>query len=74
MALPFLIHKYPTESAKIKAKKIVTPSVPSFSVKVVISADMFESVNKKTLVHPFCKVGFLIANRLPEELRFNSDG
>jgi len=37
-------------------------------------ADMFESVNKKTVVHPFCKVGFFIANRLPEELRLNSDG
>ena len=23
-----------------------------------IAADMFESVNKKTVVHPFCKVGF----------------
>jgi len=35
---------------------------------------MFESVNKKTLIHPLYKVGFLIANRLPEELRLNSDG
>jgi len=35
---------------------------------------MFESVNKKTLVHPFSKVGFSVANRLPEELRLNSDG
>jgi hypothetical protein len=39
-----------------------------------LTADMFESVNKKTVVHPFCKVGFCKLNRLPEELRLNSDG
>ncbi len=43
-------------------------------VIVVLSADMFESVNKKTLVHPLHKVGFLITKRLPEEARLNSDG
>jgi len=48
----------------------------SFSRKgpILLSADMFESVNKKTVVHPLCKVGFLIANRLPEEARLYSDG
>jgi hypothetical protein len=39
-----------------------------------ISADMFESVNKKTVVHPLFKVGFSISKRLPEEARLNSDG
>jgi len=39
-----------------------------------ISADMFESVNKKTLVHPLFKVGFSISKRLPEAARLNSDG
>ena len=40
----------------------------------MFNADMFESVNKKTPVHPLYKVGFSVANRLPEELRLNSDG
>ena len=39
-----------------------------------ISADMFESVNKKTLIHPLYKVVFSIVKGLPEELRLNSDG
>jgi hypothetical protein len=42
--------------------------------KVLISADMFESVNKKTLVHPLFKVGLSLLKRLPEEARLNSDG
>jgi len=41
---------------------------------VHVSADMFESVNKKTVVHPLFKVGFSISKRLPEEARLNSDG
>ena len=40
----------------------------------LIPADMFESVNKKTLIHPLYKVGFLIVKGLPEEARLNSDG
>ena len=40
----------------------------------LIAADMFESVNKKTLIHPLYKVGFLIVKGLPEEARLNSDG
>ena len=41
---------------------------------LLISADMFESVNKKTVVHPLFKVGLSISKRLPEEARLNSDG
>ena len=44
------------------------------TTNIQISADMFESVNKKTLIHPLYKVGFLIVKRLPEEARLNSDG
>jgi len=40
----------------------------------VISADMFESVNKKTVVHPLFKVGLSLLKRLPEAARLNSDG
>jgi hypothetical protein len=39
-----------------------------------ISADMFESVNKKTVVHPLFKVGLSLLKRLPEAARLNSDG
>jgi hypothetical protein len=39
-----------------------------------ITADMFESANKKTVVHPLFKVGFSLLKRLPEEARLNSDG
>jgi len=35
---------------------------------------MFESVNKKTVIHPLYEVGFSIVNGLPEEARLNSDG
>jgi hypothetical protein len=37
-------------------------------------ADMFESVNKKTVVHPLFKVGLSLLKRLPEAARLNSDG
>ena len=30
-----------------------------------MSADMFESVNKKTLIHPLYKVGFFNSKRTP---------
>jgi hypothetical protein len=42
--------------------------------KLQIPADMFESVNKKTLIHPLYKVGSSIVKGLPEEARLNSDG
>jgi hypothetical protein len=45
-----------------------------FIVQLLISADMFESVNKKTVVHPLFKVGFSLLKRLPEEVRLISDG
>jgi len=38
------------------------------------SADMFESVNKKTVVHPLFKVCLSLLKRLPEAARLNSDG
>tara|TARA_B110000285_G_scaffold217055_1_gene264988 strand:+ start:79 stop:264 length:186 start_codon:yes stop_codon:yes gene_type:complete len=41
---------------------------------LLISADMFESVNKKTVVHPLFKVGLSLLKRLPEAARLNSDG
>ena len=44
------------------------------TIAVGLSADMFESVNKKTLVHPLFKVGLSLLKRLPEEARLNSDG
>jgi len=34
---------------------------------------MFESVNKKTVVHPLFKVGLSLFKRLPEAARLNSD-
>jgi hypothetical protein len=43
-------------------------------MKNQLTADMFESVNKETPVHPLYKVGFSIPIRLPEEARLNSDG
>jgi hypothetical protein len=49
--------------------KLIT-SAPQFA----ISADMLESVNKKTLIHPLYKVGISIVKGLPEEARLNSDG
>jgi hypothetical protein len=55
-------------------RKVVISSFQIIGPKLELSADMFESVNKKTPVHPFCKVGFSVVNRLPEELRLNSDG
>jgi len=42
--------------------------------RVPIPADMFESVNKKTVVHPLFKVGLSLLERLPEAARLNSDG
>jgi len=42
--------------------------------KLLLSADMFESVNKKTVVHPLFKVGLSLLKRLPEAVRLNSDG
>jgi len=44
------------------------------SSTLLISADMFESVNKKTVVHPLFKVGLSLLKRLPEAARLNSDG
>jgi len=44
------------------------------SSTLLISADMFESVNKKTVVHPLFKVGLSLLKRLPEEVRLISDG
>jgi hypothetical protein len=44
------------------------------NVYLHVTADMFESVNKKTLIHPLCKVGFSIIKGLPEEARLCSDG
>jgi len=35
---------------------------------------MFESVNKKTLVHPLYKVGYSIVKELPEKARLYSEG
>jgi len=32
---------------------------------LIITADMFESVNKKTLIHPLCKVGFFNSKKTP---------
>jgi hypothetical protein len=41
---------------------------------MAIAADMFESVNKKTVVHPLFKIGLSLLKRLPEKARLNSDG
>jgi len=41
---------------------------------LLIATDMFESVNKKTVVHPLFKVGLSLLKRLPEAARLNSDG
>ena len=48
--------------------------IPIPGAKLHVSADMFESVNKKTLIHPLYKVGLSIVKGLPEEARLNSDG
>ena len=48
--------------------------LPLTASQIQISADMFESVNKKTLIHPLYKVGISIVKGLPEEARLNSDG
>jgi hypothetical protein len=45
-----------------------------FIVRPLITADMFESVNKKTVVHPLFKVSLSLLKRLPEAARLNSDG
>ena len=50
-------------------KKLKISSFPIIRLPLTLSADMFESVNKKTVVHPFCKVGFSVVKGLPEEAR-----
>ena len=54
--------------------KPVISSIPVFRAELHVSADMFESVNKKTVVHPLFKVGLSLLKRLPEAARLNSDG
>ena len=64
----------PNESWKIHAQKPIVTSIRVPWLAVVISADMFVSVNKKTIIHPLYKAGLSIVKGLPEEARLYSDG
>jgi hypothetical protein len=44
-------------------KKPVISSIPFLRAELHVSADMFESVNKKTVVHPLFKVGLSLLNK-----------
>ena len=59
---------------KLEVKKYDITHPFFIGTELHVSADMFESVNKETPIHPLYKVGFLIVKGLPEEARLNSDG
>ena len=63
----------PSKSTDAGAE-ILYPNLDKFFFQLHVSADMFESVNKKTLIHPLCMVGFSIVKGLPEEARLYNDG
>ena len=50
---------------KVYRYKIFKILLRNFQSKAALSADMFESVNKKTLVHPLFKVGFSLLKKTP---------
>ena len=60
------LQESPTKVANISVlKKFVISLIPAALSLGVLSADMFESVNKKTLIHPLHKVGFFNSKRTP---------